>query len=94
MPRVDEIHINYETMENQLRMTQDVLAAEQEDHRETRELVNAFNAQIQVFMVVRNNNTFISFLTFSDMYVCFTLFTLQVVVQRISGVGDIPIPIW
>jgi hypothetical protein len=81
-------------MENQLRMTQDVLAAEQEDHRKIQELVNAFNAQIQVFMVVRNNNTFISFLTFSAMYVCFTLFTLQVVVQRIPGAGDIPVPIW
>jgi hypothetical protein len=42
--------------------------------------VNAFNAQIQAFMVVRNKNTFIAFLTFSDIYVCFTLFTLQVVV--------------
>jgi hypothetical protein len=31
-------------MENELRMTQEVLAAEQEEHRETRELVNAFNA--------------------------------------------------
>jgi hypothetical protein len=63
-------------MGNQLRMTQDMLAAEQENHRETRESVNAFNAQIQAFMVVRNNNTFIAFLTFSDIYVCFTLFTL------------------
>jgi hypothetical protein len=63
-------------MENQLRTTQEVLAAEQEDHRETQELVNAFNAQIQVFMAVRNNNTFIAFLTFSDIDVCFTLFIL------------------
>jgi hypothetical protein len=63
-------------MENQLRTTQEVLAAEQEDHRETRELVNAFNTQIQVFMAVRNKNTFIAFLTFSDIYVCFTLFIL------------------
>jgi hypothetical protein len=62
-------------MENQLRMTQEVLA-EQEDHRETQESVNAFNAQIQAFMAVRNKNTFIAFLTFSDIYVCFTLFTL------------------
>jgi hypothetical protein len=82
-------------MENQLRTTQDVLAVEQEDQRETRESVNAFNAQIQAFMVVRNNNnTFISFLTVSDIYVCFTLFTLQTVVQRILNAGDITIPTW
>jgi hypothetical protein len=48
-PRVSQIYLNYESMENQLRMTQDVLAAEQEDHRETRESVNAFNTQIQAF---------------------------------------------
>jgi hypothetical protein len=75
MSRVSQIHLNYELMENQLRMTQEVLA-EQEDHRETQESVNAFNAQIQAFMAVRNKNTFIAFLTFSDIYVCFTLFTL------------------
>jgi hypothetical protein len=63
-------------MENQLKMMQDVLAAEQEDHRETQESMNTFNAQIQAFMAVRNNNTFIAFLIFSDMYMCFTLFTL------------------
>jgi hypothetical protein len=51
-------------------MMQDVLAAEQEDHRETQESVNAFNSQIQAFMDVRNNNTFIAFITFSDIYVC------------------------
>jgi hypothetical protein len=63
-------------MQNELRSTQDVLAAEEEDHRETRESVNAFNAQIQSFMAVINKNTFIAFLTFSDIYVCFTLFKL------------------
>jgi hypothetical protein len=94
MPRVSQIHLNYETMENQLRTTQNVLAVEQEDHRETRESVNAFNAQKQAFMVVRNNNTFITFLTFSNMYVCFTHFTLQVVIQHIPDAGDIPIPTW
>jgi hypothetical protein len=57
-------------MENQLRTMQDVLAAEQEDHRETQESVKAFNSQIQAFMAVRNNNTFIAFITFSDIYVC------------------------
>jgi hypothetical protein len=31
--RVSQTHLNYEMMENQLRMTQDVLPAEQEDHR-------------------------------------------------------------
>jgi hypothetical protein len=68
-PRVSQIHLNYETMENQLRTMQDMLATEQKDHRETRELVNAFNSQIQAFMEVRNNNTFIAFITFSDIYV-------------------------
>jgi hypothetical protein len=43
-PRVSQIHLNYESMENQLRTMQEVLAAEQEEHRETRESVNAFNA--------------------------------------------------
>jgi hypothetical protein len=43
-PRVSPIHLNYELMENQLRTTQEVLAAEQEEHRETRESVNAFKA--------------------------------------------------
>jgi hypothetical protein len=69
-PRVSQIHLNYEAMKNQLRTTQDALAAEQEDHRETRESLNAFHAQIQAFMVVRNKNTFIAFITFSDIYVC------------------------
>jgi hypothetical protein len=31
---VSQIHLNYESMKNQLRTTQDLLAAEQEDHRE------------------------------------------------------------
>jgi hypothetical protein len=56
--------------------------------------VNDFNAQIQAFMPVRNKNTFIAFLTFSDIYVCFTLFALQAVVQRILDAGDISIPTW
>jgi hypothetical protein len=45
-------------MEIQLRMTQDMLAAEQEGHKQTRESMNAFNAQIQAFMMVRNKNKF------------------------------------
>jgi hypothetical protein len=80
MPRVSQVHLNYESMQSELRLTQVVLAKEQEDHREAWDSVNAFNAQIQVFMVVRNNNTFITFLTFSDIYVCFTLFILQAMV--------------
>jgi hypothetical protein len=43
---------------------------------ERQESVNAFNASIKAFMVLRNKNTFIGFLTFSDIYVCFTLFIL------------------
>jgi capsule polysaccharide export protein KpsE/RkpR len=69
-PHVSHIHLNYEAMENQLRMTQDVLTAEQEDHRETRESLTAYNAQMQAFMTVRNKNTFIDFITFSNIYVC------------------------
>jgi hypothetical protein len=46
MPRVSQMHLNYESMQNEL--------------RETRELVNDFNTQIQLFMVVRNKNTFIA----------------------------------
>jgi hypothetical protein len=68
-PRVSHIHLNYDAMENQLRTMQDVLAAEQEDHRDTRELVYAFNSQMQAFMAVRNKNIFIAFITFSDIYV-------------------------
>jgi nicotinic acid mononucleotide adenylyltransferase len=60
MPHVSRIHLNYDAMENQLRMMQDVLTTEQEDHRYTRESLNAFNAQMQVFMASM----------FSDMYVC------------------------
>jgi hypothetical protein len=81
-------------MQNELRSTQDVLAGEQEDHKETRESVNAFNAQIQAFMAVRNKNTFIALLTFSDIYVCFTHFTLQAMVQRIPDASDILVSTW
>jgi hypothetical protein len=70
MTRVSQIQLNYEAMKNQLRTTQDVLAAEQEDHRETQESMNASNSHIQAFMAVRNNNTFIAFITFSNIYVC------------------------
>jgi hypothetical protein len=57
-------------MKNQLRITQDVLAAEPKGHRETQESLNAFNTQIQVFVAVRNKNAFMAFITFSDIYVC------------------------
>jgi hypothetical protein len=45
-------------------------------------------------MAVKNKNIFIAFLTFSDIYVCFTLFALQVMVQRISDAAGIPVPTW
>jgi hypothetical protein len=45
-------------------------------------------------MAVRNKNTFIAFLTFSDIYVCFTLFALQAMVQRIPDAAGIPVPTW
>jgi hypothetical protein len=76
MPRVSQIHLNYEAMENDLRTMKDVMAVEQENHRVTRESVNTFNTQIQMFMIVRNKNKFIAFLIFSDIYVFFILFTL------------------
>jgi hypothetical protein len=41
MPHVSQIHLNYDSMQNELRSTQDALAFEQEDHRETRESVNS-----------------------------------------------------
>jgi hypothetical protein len=43
-PCVSHINLNYESMENQLRTTLEMLAVKQEEHRETRELVNAFNS--------------------------------------------------
>jgi hypothetical protein len=70
MIRVSHVHLNSEAMENQLRMTQDILTAEQEDHRETWESLAAYNAQMQAFTALRNKNTFVSFITFSDTYVC------------------------
>jgi hypothetical protein len=42
----------------------------------------------------KNKNTFIAFLTFSDIYVCFTLSTLQTMVQHILDAGDIPVTTW
>jgi hypothetical protein len=68
-PHVSQIYLNYETMENHLTTMQDVLAAEHEDHRETRESIDAFDTQMQALMVVRNKNTFLTFITFSDIYV-------------------------
>jgi hypothetical protein len=94
MPHVSQIHLNYETMEIDLRTMKDVLAVEQENHKVTRESVNTFNTQIQAFLMVRNKNKFIASLTFSDIYVCFTLFTLHAMVQCISDAGDLPIPTW
>jgi hypothetical protein len=79
-PCVSQMHLNYESMQDEL--------------RETRESVNDFNGQIQAFMVVRNKNTFIALLPFSDIYVFFTRFALQTMVQRISDAAGIPIPTW
>jgi hypothetical protein len=56
-------------MENQLKTMQDVMAVEQKDYRDTWELLNAVNAQMQAFMAVRNNNTFIAFITLIGIYV-------------------------
>jgi hypothetical protein len=56
MPRVFQINLNYEVMENDLRTTKDVLAVEQENQRVMRESVNTLNAQIQAFLTVRNKN--------------------------------------
>jgi hypothetical protein len=67
MPHVFQMHLNYELMQDEL--------------REMQESINDFNTQIQAFMAVRNKNTFIAFLTFSDIYVCFTPFALQTVVH-------------
>jgi hypothetical protein len=69
MPRVSQIHLNYESKENQLRATPDMLTVEQ-DHRATLDSLAAYNAQIQAFMMIKNKNTFVTFITFSDMYVC------------------------
>jgi hypothetical protein len=69
-PRVSQIHLNYEAMKYHLRVMQDVLTVEQEYHRETQESLASYNAQMQAFMVVRNKNILIDFITFSDMYAC------------------------
>jgi hypothetical protein len=79
-PRVSHMHLNYESMQDEL--------------RETRESVNDFNAQIQAFAAARNKNTFITFLTFSDIYVCFTFFALQAMIQRIPDAAGIHVPTW
>jgi hypothetical protein len=70
MPCVSQIHMNYEGLENQLKATLDVLTVEQGDHRATQELLATDNVIMQEFMEVRNKNTFIVFITFSDMYAC------------------------
>jgi hypothetical protein len=64
----------------------------QDELKEMRESMNNFNTQIQAFMGVRNKNTFTTFLTSSDIYMCFTLFALQAVVQRMPDTADIHVP--
>jgi hypothetical protein len=70
MPRVSQIYLKYEAMENQHGTMQDMLGAEQEDHRDTQESLNAFNAHMQAFMAVRNKIIFVAFIRFSDIYLC------------------------
>jgi hypothetical protein len=69
MPHVSQIHLNYDRVEEQLKATQDELAVEREASRAMRDSLAAYNARMQAFMVVRKKNTFIAFLTFSDLYV-------------------------
>jgi hypothetical protein len=57
-------------MENQLKVMQDVPTVEQEGHRATRDSLAAYNASMQVFMMVRNKIIFVAFITFTDMHVC------------------------
>jgi hypothetical protein len=70
MPRVSQIHLNYDRVQDQLRATQDKLATEREDNTATRDSWATYNAHMQMFMLVRNKNTFVAFLSISDMYVC------------------------
>jgi hypothetical protein len=69
-PHVFQIHLNYKAMQNQLRIMQDMLTVEQEDHIETRESLATCNPQKQAFMAVRNKNALIAFITFSEIYLC------------------------
>jgi hypothetical protein len=62
--------VDYSMAEKRQQTTQDVLVVEQEDHRDTRGSLNAFHAQMQAFMAVRNQNTIIAFIKFIDIYVC------------------------
>jgi hypothetical protein len=66
-PRVSQIHLNYDRVEEQLKAKQDELAVERETSRAMRNSLAAYNAQMQVFMAVRKKNNFIAFLTFSGM---------------------------
>jgi hypothetical protein len=66
-PRVSQIHLNYDRVEEQLKAKQDELAVEREASRAMRNSLAAYNAQMQVFMAVRKKNNFIAFLTFSGM---------------------------
>jgi hypothetical protein len=70
MPHVSQIHLNYGRVQEELRSTQDKLAAGREANRETRDLLASYNVQMQAYIAVRMKNTFLTFLAFSDMYVC------------------------
>jgi hypothetical protein len=69
-PSVFQINLNYELMENQVKAIQDVPMVEQEEHRVKQESLGAYHTQMQAFMAVRIKNTFIAFITSSDMSVC------------------------
>jgi hypothetical protein len=49
---------------------QDELTVEREANRATRDSLASYNAHMHAFMVVKMENIFVAFLTFSDMYVC------------------------
>jgi hypothetical protein len=70
MPRASQMHLDYGKVEEQLRAMQDELVVEREPSRTMRDSLVDYNAQMQVFMVVRKENTFVAFLIFSDMYMC------------------------
>jgi predicted PolB exonuclease-like 3'-5' exonuclease len=69
-PSVSQIKLNYELMENQVKAILDLPMVEQEEHRVTQESLGAYHAHMQAFMAVRIKNTFVAFITFSDMSMC------------------------
>jgi hypothetical protein len=70
MPCVSQIHLDYSRVQEELRAMQDELEVERKANRAMRDLLASYNTQMQAFMVVRKKNTFLPFLSFSDMYMC------------------------